>query len=135
MYIPTPTHQTYVFLMCIGFGFLLGILYHVVRFIRKTFLPFKRAVLILDIIYCIVSTFLAFCFLLCCNDGELRFFIFCGFGLGLSIYYLTFGTFVSKFSDRCTFRLRTIFRPFKRFFGVLGAKMKKLTKNFKKTAK
>lgn len=138
MYIPTPAHQTYVFLMCIGFGFLLGIFYHLVRFIRKTFFPFKRAVLIQDILYCVISTFAVFCFLLCCNDGEIRLFVFGGFGVGLLVYYLTFGLFVSRFLDRISFSFKKIFYPFRRIFTQLSSKIenkrRKKEKNLKKTA-
>ncbi|MBQ8783357.1 MAG: spore cortex biosynthesis protein YabQ [Clostridia bacterium] len=138
MYIPTPAHQTYVFLMCIGFGFLLGIFYHLVRFIRKTFLPFKSAVLIQDILYCVISTFAVFCFLLCCNDGEIRLFVFGGFGAGLLVYYLTFGIFVSRFLDRISLSFKKIFYPFRRIFTRLSAKIenkrRKKEKNLKKTA-
>ena len=138
MYIPTPAHQTYVFLMCIGFGFILGIFYHLIRFVRKSFFPFKRAVLLQDILYCIISTFAVFCFLLCCNDGEIRFFVFGGFGFGFLIYYFTFGVFVSRFLDRISAVMRKIFRPFTRIFRSLRAalknKLNKNEKNLKQTA-
>lgn len=139
MYIPTPAHQTHVFLLCIGFGFLLGLFYHTVRFVRKTFFSFKRAVLIQDIIYCVISTFAVFCFLLCCNDGEVRFFTLLGLGLGLLIYYFTLGIFAAKVLDCISRVIRKILKPIRRIlnkvFVFIKTKTVKFIKKSKKTSK
>ncbi len=137
MYIPTLAYQTNVFLMCIGFGFLLGVFYHTVCFFRKAFLIFKKAVVVQDILFCIFSTFLIFCFLLCCNDGEIRMFTFAGIALGFVIYYYTFGVFVARVINKAAafFRKRIILicRLNKKIF-VYGKKIcKKLKIFFKKT--
>ncbi len=128
MYIPSSAHQTYVFLLCIGFGFLLGIFYHLVRFVRKSFFKSKKAILVQDVAYCVISTFFVFCFLLCCNDGEIRLFTFGGLGLGLFVYYVTFGIFVARFFDK-------ISSPVSAFFGALCSKAKRNSKKLKKSQK
>lgn len=126
MYIPSSARQTYVFLLCVGFGFLLGILYHLIRFVRKSFFRSGKAIVVQDISFCVVSTFAVFCFLLCCNDGEIRFFTFGGFGLGLFIYYVTFGVFVARFLDK-------ISSPVAAFFASLKLTFKKIQKKLKKS--
>ena len=126
MYIPSSARQTYVFLLCVGFGFLLGILYHLIRFVRKSFFRSGKAIVVQDISFCVVSTFAVFCFLLCCNDGEIRFFTFGGFGLGLFIYYVTFGVFVARFLDK-------ISSPVAGFFASLKLTFKKIQKKLKKS--
>lgn len=128
MYIPSSARQTYVFLLCIGFGFLLGIFYHLVRFVRKSFFQSKKAIFVQDIVYCIISTFFVFCFLLCCNDGEVRLFTFGGLGLGLFIYYVTFGIFVARFLDKISL-------PISAFLGALRSKVKRISKKLKKSQK
>ena len=127
MYIPSSARQTYVFLLCVGFGFLLGILYHLIRFVRKSFFLSGKAIVVQDISICLVSTFAVFCFLLCCNDGEIRFFTFGGFGLGLFIYYVTFGVFVARFLDK-------ISSPVAAFFASLKLTFKKIQKKLKKSS-
>lgn len=127
MYIPSSARQTYVFLLCVGFGFLLGILYHLIRFVRKSFFLSGKAIVVQDISFCVVSTFAVFCFLLCCNDGEIRFFTFGGFGLGLFIYYVTFGVFVARFLDK-------ISSPVAAFFASLKLTFKKIQKKLKKSS-
>ena len=128
MYIPSSARQTYVFLLCIGFGFLLGIFYHLVRFVRKSFFRCKKAIFVQDVLYCVVSTFGIFCFLLCCNDGEIRLFTLGGFALGLFVYYVTFGVFVARFLDK-------ISSPISAFFRALSLNGKRIAKKLKKSRK
>lgn len=135
MYIPSPAHQTNVFLLCIGFGFLLGIFYHIVRFLRKSFLNFKKAVLIQDIFFCIISTLLMFCFLLCCNDGEVRFFLLVGFFLGFLVYYSTFGVFVAKNLDKISSSINRISALFRQLLTKIFDNMKNKAVKNKKTFK
>ncbi len=138
MYIPSSAQQTYVFLMCIGFGFVVGIFYHLLRFIRKAFFTFKAAVLIQDILFCVISAFSVFCFLLCCNDGQIRLFVLCGLALGLFVYYVSFGFFVSKFLDDIALTLHKLMSPLRCVFLYLFTKVKnnthKIEKTFKKTS-
>ncbi len=136
MYIPSFAYQTNVFLMCIGFGFLLGVFYHIVRFFRKSFLLFKKAVVIQDILFCIISTFGVFCFLLCCNDGEIRFFTFLGILSGFVIYYCTLGVFIGRLTDNIALFLRrfiSLICQKIRFASVcIRNKLKKVKKTYKK---
>lgn len=125
MYISSSARQTYVFLLCIGFGFLLGMVYHLIRFVRKSLFRSKKAIFVQDILFCVVSTFATFCFLLCCNDGEIRLFAFGGLGLGLFVYYISFGVFVARYLDKISSSVAAFFTKGKRIF----KKIKKSKKN------
>ena len=128
MYIPSSSGQTYVFLLCAGFGFVLGVLYHFIRFIRKSFFRCAKAVFVQDILFCVVSTFCVFCFLLCCNDGEIRMFTFGGLGLGFFIYYVSFGIFVARFLDKISSAVAA-------FLGALHLNVKRIRKKLRKSKK
>ncbi len=132
MYIQTPAQQTYVFLMCIGFGFILGLFYDFVRMIRKSFSNSKRSILLQDILYCVISTFAVFCFLLCCNDGEIRFFVLFGLASGWVIYYFTFGSLVVRVTDAVSGAVRRVFKPIKRLFRFLWVKSSKIKEKISK---
>ncbi len=132
MYIPTPAHQTYVFLMCIGFGFALGIFYDLVRLLRKSFFTFKKALLIQDVLYCIISTFAVFCFLLCVNDGEIRFFTIFGLVTGWIIYYFTFGSLVVKITDEISSAVRYVMRPVRKIVVTAICRIRKYSKKTSK---
>ncbi len=131
MYLPSPELQTYAFLMCIGFGFILGFFYDLVRFLRKAFFNFKIALVVQDISYCVVSTFLVYCFLLCVNDGEVRAYTIFGLMLGFVIYYFTFGSMVVGFFDKIALIIRKILNPFKKFARNIAKKFKKYLKKNK----
>lgn len=135
MYIPTPAEQTHVFLMCIGFGFVLGIFYDLVRLIRKTFFPLKKALIIQDILYCVISTFAVFCFLLCINNGEARFFTFLGLAFGWVIYYFTFGVLVVRVADTLAGAVHRLFKPIKSIFRLFYVNIKTRVKKSEEKAK
>jgi len=54
MYIPTMALQTRIFLLSIGLGFLLGILYDVFYIVRLMITKNKYAIYIQDILYLLV---------------------------------------------------------------------------------
>ncbi len=128
MYIPSSARQTYVFLLCIGFGFLLGVVYHLIRFVRKSFFRSQKAIFVQDILFCVVGTFATFCFLLCCNDGEIRLFTFGGLGLGFFIYYISFGIFIARFLDKISSTVAL-------FFCAWRVRGKRILKKIKKSQK
>ncbi len=134
MYLPTLKEQTYAFLMCIGFGFLLGFFYDILRFIRKSFLNFKRSLIIQDILFCVISTFLTYCFLLCVNNGEVRVYTLTGLSLGFIIYYFTFGSIIVKLFDALASLIHKIIYPFKKIFRKVIKKLKNFSKNDKNKA-
>ena len=100
IYLPTIADQTKVFMLSVGMGFILGILYDLFRIIRLIITDKPRAFVIQDILYVAVSAFLSFLFLLSVNNGKVRLFELAGEVLGWLIYYFSFGSVAIRFGDK-----------------------------------
>lgn len=120
MYIQGMAQQTQVFLLCIGFGFLLGSAYDIMRFVREIFSSSPTAMIIQDILFSIVATFSSFFFLLCIDDGKLRMYPYLGMIIGFVIWYFTLGIPVSSIFLRISrflhSLLKSIFNWIKKIF-------------------
>lgn len=103
MYTVPQSRQLTIFLCAIGVGFLLGVLYDVIRAIRLSFTESKTAIIIFDVLYFFLLGILSFLFILATNKGEVRFYIIFGQIIGWLFYYFSFGVVVIKatniFSD------------------------------------
>ncbi len=143
MYTVPQSRQLTIFLCAIGVGFLLGVLYDVIRAIRLSFTESKAAIVIFDVIYFFLLGILSFLFILAANKGEVRFYIILGQVIGWLFYYFSFGVAVIKVTDafsRSIKRLRTlIYRvisaPFRLIFRCFQSLFGKICKVFKKTEK
>lgn len=95
MYIQGMAVQTQLFILCIGFGFFLGIIYGILTGVREILFKSDLSVFVQDIIISIIFTVLVFLFLLCVCSGEIRFYTLLALVLGFIIYYFTFGYLIS----------------------------------------
>ena len=142
--------QTRLFMMSLGFGFLLGVVYDLCRIARLTVTRGKAAVFFMDVFYFLSAGIAVFLFMLAFNGGEIRFYLLLGIVLGFLIYYFTFGAFVLKWSNRIIRGLRRMIRavfrfltaPFRwlwgrirKFSGKVRAKLPAKLKNFKMKSK
>lgn len=127
-YLPNITDQTRLFLLSLGFGFALGVLYDVFRIIRLLVNGSGRAgLLVQDILYCLCCTGCSFFFFLAVGDGTVRLYLLGGEILGWLVYYVSFGTVALRLSEWLVQRLRKFFRaaarmlatPFLRFLRLL----------------
>lgn len=143
MYSVGQSEQLSIFLSSLGLGFLLGILYDVLRAVRLSFTDSKIAVVIFDLLYFLCFGIFSFLFILALNKGEIRSYIIAGEIIGAFFYYISFGIAAIKFTDFLVSRLKrfyclifkiisTPFRLIKRLFSNLSDKLKKL---FVKTEK
>ena len=136
MYIQGMAVQTQIFLQCVGFGFCLGAVYDMIKFIRKSFSRSRRAVVIQDIFCFIVYTVLCFFFLLCINNGEFRLYALTGLAIGFFIYYFTLGALLSGVLNKASgaiYRFNHYLKgKIKKICGQSSQKIKKLLKNNKK---
>jgi len=99
-YLPTLADQTRLFLLSLGFGFALGILYDLFRIIRLlTGKTGWGALLAQDILYSLCCTGLSFFFFLAVGDGDVRLYLLGGEILGWLVYYVSFGTVALRFSE------------------------------------
>jgi len=118
-YLPNIAAQTRQFLLCLGFGFALGILYDLFRIIRLlTNKTGTAALLIQDILYCLLCTGFTFFFLLSACDGALRAYAVLGEILGWLIYYVSFGTVALKSSEWLVRALRRAARTLARWIAA-----------------
>ncbi len=135
--------QTKNFLLSLGIGFILGIVYDVFRIIRLCISSKKAVIITFDILYCIVLCFTFFVFLITVNEGQFRFYLLLGAGIGFSVYYFSLGAIIFSFSEFLTEfikkwskRVFAVFLfPFKWIFSRTKSSIDKKMKKSRKTAK
>ncbi len=143
MYSVPQSEQLSIFVAALGLGFLLGVLYDLLRTVRLSLTNSKIAVVFFDLLYFFLFGLCTFLFILALNKGEVRSYIIAGELIGGAFYYFSFGIAAIKFTDRFTKALKrlysfvfkiicTPFRLIKRLFFHLSDKFNKL---FKKTEK
>ncbi len=83
--------------MSIVLGAAVGVVYDCFRALRIIFPPAAKdtAVLVEDILFCIIAGFSLFCFSTLAVRGQIRFFIFLGAVVGFVLYILTIGSIVT----------------------------------------
>ena len=147
MYSVPQSEQLTCFLWSLGMGFLLGIMYDVLRAIRLSFTKSKIALVIFDVLYFILFGVLTFLFILTLNKGEVRSYIIAGELIGALFYYISFGIAVIKFTDKAiivlkrfyAFVLKVISAPFRLakriILFIFQPILKILKKSKKKSAK
>lgn len=91
--------QVYNFLFFFGFGFLCGLLFRFIEFIRRLFSSKKAAVVAQDVIFSVLATVLMFVFLLTYADGKVRLNLILAAALGAAVFFLTLGKAVKKALD------------------------------------
>lgn len=140
MYSVPQNQQVIIFLASIGLGFILGILYDLLRTIRLTITKKAFALVIFDILYFVLIGFATFVFILAMNKGEVRFYIPVGEILGWLFYYFSFGLAAIKITDIIVKLLRGFFAllfriftaPFRLLYKVFRSTIKRLVTLFRK---
>lgn len=143
MYSVPQGQQLTIFLCSLGAGFLLGVLYDIMRTLRLAFTTSKAAVIIFDTFYFILCGVLSFLFILALNKGEVRIYILAGEIIGWLFYYLSFGIAVIRITDILvkafhrvrSFLFRVISAPFRLIYRCLNCIFSKIGVLFKKTEK
>ncbi len=150
MYSVLPALQTDIFLLSLGLGFILGVLYDFFRLLRLTLSKSKILTIVFDILYFALLGLSTFLFILALNKGEIRSYIIIGEILGFLFYYFSLGILAVKVTDILTaffkklfsliFRIlsapfRLIFRAFYRFSAFLRDFFKKQEKKSLKIQK
>jgi spore cortex biosynthesis protein YabQ len=90
--------QARLFLMTVGVGIAIGLVYDLFRIIRKIYRHPNFLTQLEDFVYWISATFVMFYFLLNCNNGELRFSSILGAALGAVLYFAAASPLVVKVS-------------------------------------
>lgn len=109
------------FLLAIGAGFALAILYDVLKITRTMLRSTPSHVFWGDIVFMTVAAIVTFLLSLAACMGEVRFYILAGEGIGFCVYFLTIGLisirvfrFIRKILDIC------LFNPLKKIGGAIG---------------
>lgn len=89
-------NQTYLFIIFILNGFLIGILFDIFRILRKSFKTSDFVTSIEDIIFWILTAFIILYSVFKFNNGRLRAFLFVGIAFGVLIYILAFSKIFIK---------------------------------------
>ncbi len=135
-YIQGLSVQTEIFLLSLGFGFLLGILYDVFRTLRLIISKSASFTVFMDVMYFAVCAFLIFSFNLVVDSGKIRLYVMFGDLLGWLIYYFSFGEISIKISNLIISSVRRFFcvvsKPFIRFKRLLNRKLRKINTFSKK---
>ena len=79
-------NQTYIFAFAVYGGLIMGLIYDIMRIIRRLFKNNKALTLVLDIIFLIACIAIAFLVLFLAYDGRFRIFPFIGYIVGFCIY-------------------------------------------------
>ncbi len=142
LYSLSLAQQTKGFLLALGMGFALGVLYDLIRIVRISISRGKTAVIICDVIFCIAFCLVTFMFCLTVNEGEIRFYLVAGEGFGFSVYYFSLGAVIFGFSERLISGIRSIFgkifllvfTPFKKLSGKICKQANKIAKKSRKNS-
>lgn len=136
-YIQSLSAQTNMFLYSFGFGFLLGILYDVMRTLRMIISRSKVFIFLADLFYFAVCALLTFAFVLVMDSGKIRLYVAAGEVLGWLVYYFSFGSVAIKISSYLCRQIKCIFsvilKPFSILIAKIGRQFKKSGKFAKKT--
>ena len=135
--------QTKSFLLSLGFGFIMGIFYDLLRILRVSISKNKKVILAFDLIYCVLLGFSSYLFFLVVNEGDIRTFLVLGEIAGFSVYYFSLGVFVFAASEkiidvikRIALKiLKIIFFPFCWIFKKVKILLRKLLKKCQKNGK
>lgn len=80
-------HEAYILLATIYGGLLIGFIYDLYKVFRQLFNPKKIATHIQDIFFWTIISVVAFYVLIISNQGDLRFYNFLGFMIGVFVYH------------------------------------------------
>lgn len=135
--------QTKGFLLSLGFGFLMGIFYDLVRIVRISISKSKKVILVFDLLYFVLLGFCSYLFFLVVNEGDIRAFLLLGEGIGFAVYYFSLGVVVFTASEKILSTtkkviskiFKIIFFPFIWVFKKLKTLMEKFAKKWNKNSK
>ncbi len=125
-YLPDLADQTRLFLLALGFGFALGILYDFFRMLRLLFSRKGGWLPAQDILYALCCTLLSFFFFLAVSDGSLRGFGVAGEILGWLIYYFSLGAVTVRLTEWVVRRMKRFAEGLRRAFSPIQRLLRRI---------
>lgn len=109
--------QFFVLAVFLGIGFMLGLMFELLRFLRRLFAgDGTAAVRVQDVLFCMAAFFVQFFSLLAFADGELRAHLLLSSAAGFLVFRCSVGELLRKLLDRCGEKVRSnvfsLLRPF-----------------------
>ena len=136
-YLQSIRAQAAIFLATIGFGFLLGAAYDLLRLVRL--LTNARRIAVWDVGYGALAGAATFLFMLTQNGGKVRVFLLAALGVGFAVWYFFAGVPIRKATDDVLRAGRRAAACVRRPFAYLAQQLRKKRNNLcsalKKTVK
>ena len=105
-------NQVSRFLMSMGFGFILCVLYLAFSFLRMIMGEKKWMYIFSDMLFGITATVLSFFFMIIYNNGQVRFNLVLGQMIGGIVLYFTMGRYLTKTIEAVSLTVRKAVRVF-----------------------
>ncbi len=123
------------FLSALGLGFILGIIYFIIEFIRKTISKKRCAVVAQDIIFSLAVSFLEFVFMQIYTDGEVRSDLILASAFGFTVLCLSVGKYIRMALNKISASVNRIILFFTLPIRILKKCIVALLKKFKGSIK
>ena len=123
------TNQSYLFLIFTLDGFIIGILFDFFRILRKSFRTSNLVTYIEDILFWILTGILVLYSIFTFNNGEIRFFMFLGIIIGITMYMLLLSNYIVKIN---VYIIKVIKKIFSMIFSTILIPITAIMKVFKK---
>lgn len=132
------TNQSYIFMIFILNGILIGLLFDIFRILRKTFSTKDFITYIEDILFWIITGIIVLYSVFRFNNGEIRLYMFVAIFIGVISYMLLLSSHIIKINVHIINFIKkivgkivnVIIKPFKSFFGFLNKIFVKPLKKF-----
>lgn len=134
-YSVTSSAQISNFLSALGLGFVLGVLFYLIEFVRKIISNKKTAIIIQDITFFIAVSFLCFCFMQVYTDGEVRFDLILSSVCGFAVLSLSVGKYIRCFFEKLSSKLKGIVNLILSPLRFIKKLIDKITNRFKNAIK
>ncbi|MCT4594051.1 MAG: spore cortex biosynthesis protein YabQ [Anaeromicrobium sp.] len=127
------SEQTYVFLVTLYGGIIIGFIYDLYRIFRLIFSPKKIATMVEDFIFWILISIIATLVLVFGNEGQIRFYTIGGFFVGALSYNLLLSKIIITFIVRTLVKvkkiiIKIIINPIKKLFHMGKIPLRKIQK-------
>lgn len=129
IYLPSTADQISLLLQSFGFGFLLGILYELLRGIRIALGTKGYRLLLWDFVYSVACFLPAFIFFMAVHEGKLRLFALTAVAGGWATERLTLGYYWGRVVRLCKRWVYKLFAPICRKFQKILRFLQKSFKN------
>ncbi len=97
MNVPPPlSQQLLVFVVILAGGCICGLFFDLARALKKTLLWPSSVLFLADLLICLFAAFTLYQFLFSFHQGEVRFYIYLSFCLGLVCYYYFCSSYLYK---------------------------------------